>query len=207
MEEKQGAQVKMKRCNRGTQCLTGNPLQPIINFSRRKISPDGHTYTCKTCEAASARESYARRKDKIKKKPQTPEEREKRLEYHREHYRQNRERKLSYDKEYQATARGKKVMQKAHAKRRQALKEMREERDYTRNEIIARDSIDGVLTCKICGKPIEKLADLHIDHIKPIVEGGRDVADNVRCTHSWCNLTRPKDARDLEQTEEASNEE
>jgi len=198
-------QIKMKRCNKGTQCLTGDPLQPITNFSKRKASPDGHTYTCKTCEAAAARESYHRRKDKNKRAEYYQETREQRLEYHKEYYQKNKEKKAEYDKQYQQSKRGKKVMRTAQAKRRKALKEAGGE-PYLRNDVIIRDSVDGVLYCQICKEPINNLADLQIDHIIPIVEGGRDELDNVRCAHKGCNLSRPKDGRDLKQEEECNEE-
>lgn len=198
-------EVKMKRCNKGEKCVTGNPLQPITSFSKRKNSPDGHTYTCKECEKVSARASYERRKDKIKQRQYHQEHREERLAYHKEYYKKNREKKLAYDKKYQASKEGKKVMQLAHAKRRQALAENKGT-PYERHEIIARDSVNGVLYCKACNEPIEKLADLHIDHIVPISEGGKDCKENVRSTHKWCNLNRPKDARDLKAEEDANDE-
>ena len=194
-------QIKMKRCNKGSQCLTGDPLQPITNFSKRSASPDGHTYTCKTCEAASARESYHRRKTKKKQEQYYKENREKRLEYHKEYYQKNKEKKSTYDKEYQKSKRGKKVMKAAHARRRQALKENAGE-PYTRNDVIRKDSVDGILYCQICFEPIERLSDLQIDHIKPVAEGGKDEISNVRCAHKTCNLSRPKDGRDLLQIEE-----
>lgn len=195
-EDKENIQpVKMKRCNKGNACLTGDPLQPITNFSKRKASPDGHTYTCKTCEAAAARDNYHRRKKTKKYKRKEQEDREKRLQYYRDYYQENKEKKAEYDKEYQTSKRGRKVMKKAQIKRRAAMKEGAEV--YLRSDVIKRDSVDGVLYCQICHKPIKRLSDLHIDHIIPIVEGGRDELSNVRCTHKTCNLTRPKDGSDL----------
>lgn len=193
-------QVMMKKCNKGSQCLSGEALQSIENFSKRKSSPDGHTYTCKTCEAASARESYHRRKSQKKQQEYYKETREKRLDYHKEHYKKNKDKKLAYDAEYQKSEKGKEVMKKAHEKRRQALKENAGE-PYTRWDVVNRDSVDGVLICQICMEPIEKLSDLHIDHIIPVIDGGIDELNNVRCTHKTCNLTRPKDGRDLEKGE------
>lgn len=192
--------VGMKRCNKGDRCITGKPLQPLTNFSKRSNSPDGHTYTCKECEKIAAKDSYHRRKDVIAQREYHKDHREERLEYHKEYYKKNREKKLEYDRKYQQSKQGKKVMQAAHAKRRQSLAENKGI-PYERHEIIKRDSVDGVLYCKICGEVIEKLADLHLDHIVPVSQGGLDCKDNIQCTHSWCNLTRPKDARDLGQEE------
>lgn len=192
----------MKTCNLRDKCLTGDPVQPITNFNRRKASPDGHTYTCKTCEAARARESYRLRKDKVtqRRKNETPLEREARLEYHRERYRVVREEKLKYDAEYRKTDAGKKVMAKAHKKRRKQMAKNTAKqggKDYQKWQVIERDTEDGILICQACKEPIEDLRDLHVDHIIPILEGGPDILANVRCVHRSCNVSRPRDGRDI----------
>jgi HNH endonuclease len=47
---------------------------------------------------------------------------------------------------------------------------------------------DG-LRCRLCGTPIDR-ADVHIDHVVPVSMGGRSTLDNLRATHSKCNLRR-----------------
>lgn len=49
---------------------------------------------------------------------------------------------------------------------------------------------DGLL-CGICGKPVQS-DDVHIDHRRPVILGGDTRDDNLRVTHSKCNLRRPK---------------
>lgn len=56
---------------------------------------------------------------------------------------------------------------------------------YLREFVIARDG----LVCGICGAVVPA-TDVHIDHIKPVSLGGHDVADNLRVTHSRCNLSK-----------------
>lgn len=43
--------------------------------------------------------------------------------------------------------------------------------------------------CRICGKKCIS-GDIHIDHIKPVAQGGLTVAANLRVTCSQCNLKR-----------------
>lgn len=51
--------------------------------------------------------------------------------------------------------------------------------------VIERDK--GV--CGLCHEPVEP-HDIHLDHIHPWSRGGRDTADNLRVTHSLCNIRR-----------------
>lgn len=41
--------------------------------------------------------------------------------------------------------------------------------------------------CAICGKKIKDLNDLTIDHIVPLAEGGKNVAENFQLAHRACN--------------------
>lgn len=43
--------------------------------------------------------------------------------------------------------------------------------------------------CRICEQDVEE-GDAHLDHIIPVHLGGDDGADNLRLTHSRCNLGR-----------------
>lgn len=188
--------VTTKICNKRDECTHPNgPELPLWEFNRRSASPDGHTYTCKECEKKAARESYHRRKQKGKLK-MSKEEHEKRKQYYRDYYQDNKDKKRAYDKEYQQTPAGKKAMKKGHAKRRRKLKKQAGE-PYERYEVVQRDSVDGVLQCQMCGEIIDRVRDVHIDHIIPISQGGSDELDNVRCVCASCNLSRPKDGSDV----------
>ncbi len=184
-----------KTCNKGNLCIhSDGPTQPITNFSKRKLSPDGHTYTCKACEKEQAKRNYHKRK-KAGKIKMTPEEHEARKQFYRDYYQENKERKKEYDEKYRNTEEGRKAMREGHARRRQRLKSQKGE-SYERWEVIERDTDDGILNCQICGVFLERLEDVHIDHVVPIADGGIDELANVRCVCRECNLTRPKDGGD-----------
>lgn len=57
--------------------------------------------------------------------------------------------------------------------------------------------IQKSLVCPICKKQYTSKKDKHIDHIKPLNIGGDHKKSNIRIICSHCNLTRPKDGRDL----------
>ena len=54
-----------------------------------------------------------------------------------------------------------------------------------RASVIERDG----LVCGICFGEVEA-NDVHIDHIYPVALGGKDVMDNLRVTHSLCNMRK-----------------
>lgn len=56
---------------------------------------------------------------------------------------------------------------------------------YVREEVMRRDG----LVCQICATEVEP-NDVHLDHIKPYSRGGRHTIDNLRVTHSACNIRR-----------------
>lgn len=184
-------EVRTKVCNLGEKCIhPDGPVLPLDQFNKRKQSPDGHTYTCKMCEKARAKESYYRRKA-AGKIVLSPEQREANKEFYREYYRANKDKRREYDATYRKSRDGKKAMNAGHARRKMRLKAQAGE-PYERWEVIEKDTKDGVLLCGICGQPIERIRDMQLDHIIPIAQGGKDELANVRCVHTECNLTRPK---------------
>jgi hypothetical protein len=58
--------------------------------------------------------------------------------------------------------------------------------------------------CGICGKPIEAIADMQVDHIKSVKDGGETVESNLQLSHAGCNnlkgsksfFTIPRGAQD-----------
>ena len=53
-------------------------------------------------------------------------------------------------------------------------------------------SVDSVVTdppCGICHGEV-KPSDVHLDHIHPFSKGGRTNAENLRVTHSRCNIRK-----------------
>ena len=45
-------------------------------------------------------------------------------------------------------------------------------------------------TCSRCGKRIESIRDMHVDHIVPLAKGGADTFDNMQLLHKACNLSK-----------------
>lgn len=72
-----------------------------------------------------------------------------------------------------------------HAARRRARMHGAYEEKVDRLEIAERDS----WTCHICGKKVSR-DDMSLDHLIPIVSGGKHCATNVRLAHLTCNKRR-----------------
>jgi len=115
--------------------------------------------------------------------------REELLDKNREYYRRTREMRLDYQREYDKSQEGKNIHKKARERRK---KRKGDTKDYTRREIVQRDSDEnGTPICQICGYPVD-YRDLQIDHIVPLAQGGKDVKDNVRVAHKTCNVRRTR---------------
>lgn len=56
---------------------------------------------------------------------------------------------------------------------------------YVRRKVIERDG----LVCQLCFTDVEP-SDIHLDHIIPFSKGGPDTTENLRVTHSRCNIRR-----------------
>lgn len=54
-----------------------------------------------------------------------------------------------------------------------------------RDQVVERDG----LVCGICAGPVAP-DDVHIDHVEPWAMGGETTLNNLRVTHSRCNLAR-----------------
>ncbi len=185
--------VELKRCSSCGEYL------PKENFSKRRASPDGLGYSCKACERETAKKSYKRGEIKKKSQQRYQDNKEKYKEAARQRYAENSEEIKIQQAAWRKTVKGKKIMNEASARRRERMiAQTPGGRDYVDEEIILRDSCEGVCLCQICGEPIDLTkGELHLDHIIPIAAGGSDTRDNIRCTHKQCNLERPKDGRDL----------
>ena len=90
-----------------------------------------------------------------------------------------------------------KEYRRAQERARRALKVNSQTIFYTEQDVI---NTYGSL-CHICGVDIDLTANrrvgrkgwelgLHIDHLKPIAQGGADTLDNVRPSHAQCNLRK-----------------
>lgn len=163
-------------------------------YSKRAASKDGLSYSCKTCERETAMRSYRKRKRKSKDKKYYENNRERLLDQSKENYQDNKKVRLEQCKEYRQN--NPETARKADKKRRERLATA-EKDGVTRDEIIERDSIAGIPYCQICNMPITDIKELQIDHKVPLAAGGADTADNKRVVHKSCNISRPKDGRDL----------
>jgi len=78
-----------------------------------------------------------------------------------------------------------------YSRRKDAAREARRE-PYTRLEIFERDG----WICWICGQEVDREstgvspAAPSIDHVVPLLAGGDDTPENVRCAHFECNKRR-----------------
>jgi len=180
-------------------CSTCGEYFEKHHFSSRRASPDGLGYSCKVCERKTAKASYKKGTQKKKSATRYQENKEEYNERAKKRYAEKKEEILAQQAAWRSTKKGKQIMSEAGARRRQRILDQTPNgRDYVVEEIILRDSVDGVCICQICGDPIDPdLHDMQIDHIITIASGGSDTRDNVRCTHKTCNLTRPKDGKDL----------
>ena len=148
-------------------CSTCGEYFEKHHFSSRRASPDGLAYSCKMCERKTAKASY--KKGEQKKKSQT------RYQQNKEAYNERAKKRYAEKKDeikvqqaaWRATKKGKQKMSEAGARRRQRIIDQTPNgRDYVVEEIILRDSVDGVCLCQICGEPIDmELRELQIDHI------------------------------------------
>lgn len=182
-----------KRCGKCQQ------VKKYYLFNRNTGSPINCTGNCKDCQKKTAQKSYAKNKHKRNYKKYYAKNKARKREHNKKYYEENKERLAQQHKEYRKTPKGRKAIKKAHATRKRNLKE-NAGIPYTREMIIERDSTfinEKQPLCCLCSKPIEDLDDIHMEHLIPVVIGGKDCITNVGCAHSRCNLTKSKDAHEI----------
>ena len=201
MKRKAEPQEKLKTVNgvKMKLCSTCREYKPVTEYSGRKASADGLAYSCKACERATAQKSYKKKQSSKKAQVRYQENKEEYKERAKARYQADPTAALAYQAQWRTTEKGKHLTRQATARRATRIKmQTPGGRDYTRADVVKKDTVDGQCICGICGKPIEDLiTDMQIDHIVTISQGGADKLSNVRCTHKICNLMRPKDASDL----------
>lgn len=69
--------------------------------------------------------------------------------------------------------------------------------DATQQDV--RILLERTSRCTICRVKLTTSTGKHVDHITPLNTGGRHTITNLRVTCAHCNLTRPKDGRDIDQ--------
>lgn len=195
LEEPSDQEVPLgyKRCGKCKQ------LKKFYLFNRNSSSRINCTGNCKECQSRTAQVSYDKNKDKRDYKKYYEENRELKREHGRKYYARHKDKILLKQKQYRQTDEGKEIMNKAHANRKRSMKEKRGI-PYTREIIIDRDSVfigQSSPLCCLCGKPIEDMSDIHMEHLISIAIGGFDCFTNVGCAHSECNLRKTKDANEI----------
>ena len=173
-------------------CSTCKEVKSKTEFSKRRASRDGLSYSCKPCQRKQAMDSYKKGKALGKRKQYYQDNREAILARNRDYYEANKDRLLEQNRQYRQD--NPEVWRQADARRR---KRMRGGETFERWEIIKRDSVDGVPICQICKQAITDRNKIHVDHIIPLAQGGENTRDNVRVTCKSCNIRRPKDGRDV----------
>lgn len=98
---------------------------------------------------------------------------------------------MEYNKQYTKTVKWKVINANNMSRRRAAMK------GSDVDTAFLLDLWDKTTECPLCHKPLG--LSRHLDHIIPIVIGGRHMKNNVRYVHPFCNSSRPKDGSDLRQ--------
>lgn len=94
-----------------------------------------------------------------------------------------------YAKSYTKTCKWKIISANNMAKRRAAMKET----DIDTAFLL--ELWDQTTHCVLCHQPLG--LDRHLDHIVPLIVGGKHLRGNVRYVHPSCNCSRPKDGSDF----------
>lgn len=184
-----------KRCGRCSHA------KKFVMFNKNSGSKTNTSGNCKECQKSTAKTSYTKTKSKRNYKKYYQENKEMKQAQARKYYQENKEAMTAKHKEYVQSKRGKKVMQKAHAKRRESLANNAGV-PYTRAMVIRRDSEflqKDHPVCYLCNQDIVDTSGkgLHLDHVVPVLLGGLDCFTNIASSHALCNLAREKDARNL----------
>lgn len=180
-----------KRC---TKC---GVIKKIYLFNRNSQAKDGCTTQCKECQKNNAHKSYAKNKHKRNYKEYYQNNKAAKQAQSRQYYQDHKEEMAVKHAIYRNSKKGKKVMLKAHAKRAKALKE-NTGIPYTREMIIDRDCRGGTNPiCYLCNHSIDDLGTIQLDHVIPVVIGGKDCFTNIACVHTKCNLSKSKDGREI----------
>jgi len=180
-------------------CGKCHHVMKFFLFNKNSGSKTNTTGNCKACQKTCAAKSYDKTKSKRNYKKYYAENKERKQAHSKKYYDTHKDTLTAKHKVYHTSAKGRKVMQKAHAKRR-GLMSANQGIPYTRELVIDRDMQGKEFPiCYYCVKPIKDLSgsSLHIDHVIPVAIEGSDCFTNVACMHDKCNLVKKKDASDV----------
>lgn len=126
----------------------------------------------------------------------------------RENYKHNREKvigqvKKNYTKNKKKIAIRTKIYRKKNIEkilirnknRHHRLRTLKNDSDID-NKYLAELFLKSI-RCPLCNREYKNKSDKHLDHIIPIGVGGKHIKKNVRIICKTCNLSRPKDGRDI----------
>lgn len=143
-------------------------------------------YRCRKCCYLQLKEWRSKNRDYINSSNRRSYQRnkERRTSTQRKLYWNNRDAKLAQKLAYKQTPKGKEVKYKSKLKRR-ALEYDAYLEPVARSIVFTRDL--GI--CHICKLEVDP-NDWHVDHIIPLVRGGKHGYDNVAVAHPGCNLRK-----------------
>lgn len=167
----------MKTC---TKCKVEKPLEEYYN---KKGTPDGKTTICKVCRKADQQARRDASPDHIREinRKSYDNNRERRRQDKRENYQGNRERLKAVQREYH---KNNPWVARQHSQKRRATKA------NANGSHSAQDQRERLAAhghkCIYCGFT----EDLHLDHIKPLSQGGSNWPSNLAPACGSCNLSK-----------------
>lgn len=192
---------KIAKCN---MCGEEFSFEEMVSHKRKRFGIDN---ICKQCNAIKSREfsnkhpgrkkeldKRYRKKNKerlsLKSKKNYEENREEKLLKAKQYYAENTEKIKVRVSNYRQTPKGKFVKINSSNKRRSKEKEGKID---TGDLIILSKETSN---CEMCGIKLND-NNKQLDHIIPLNVGGSHKINNVRYICSSCNLSRPRDGRDI----------
>ena len=165
---------------------------------------------CYRCILKRAKERYEQKKEQIKssiyeyrkrnpeltktkKKEDYLKHRERILAQTKRNYQEHRLERIAQKKLYRA-----RTPEKTRARnhnRKVKIRAMSKESDITNKYL--EELLQHANQCPLCKNDYANRQQKHIDHITPLHIGGKHTKLNVRVICRNCNLSRPKDGRDL----------
>lgn len=149
------------------------------DYERRRYASDSEFRQRK--QAANQRWA-AKNPDKVIAYRTNEEFKDHRREYMRDWRDEHEEHLRVYDRSYKQNNRPQRAENQA---RRNARKRLATIEPVDFDEILERDG----LWCYLCQSEVEP-DDIHFDHVVPLSKGGMHTMDNIRVTHSVCNLRK-----------------
>ena len=168
---------------------------PFSCFGRYKSSPDGYRYCCKECrkkESKDYREKYPERVKEqkavhyLRNKDYYVSYRERTLEQRAETWQRWYEKNKAHCRKREANYRNK---NRLHIRAKNMLRHARKKTTMVEpvsyKKILERDGY----VCHICTGQVDT-SDIHFDHVVPLARGGTHTYDNIKVSHSLCNMRK-----------------